>query len=320
MIAYQPLGAVCGAEITGIDLSGPISDQDKEQFRALLREYGLLVIRGQKLEKSAQVEFSKLFGELAIHPIATQVDPEQPELLVLDSHGRDGNIEPPNPEEIVGNIDWHTDLAYVPVPNYAGVLHVVILPPEGGMTGFVDRQKVYDALPDAMKRRLEGLTVVQSWRHSQEQISKNPSFRSDEGAKVMDMNLFPDLGFPLVFDHPFNGSKVLNITKMWSSDIVELPDGEAKELIDELLEHTLQDKFVYWHKYEAGDVVLWDNYRMMHAASGTKGKHRRRLYRTTIKGEVALGGLPLDPEEGAAAARRTEELKQRMSETWNVKA
>lgn len=320
MITCQPLGGACGAEITGIDVSGPISDPEKRQLRELLREHGLLVIRGQQLDKAAQVEFSRLFGELAIHPLAHQVDPEQPELLVLDSHGREGNIEPPNPEEIVGNIDWHTDLAYVPVPNYAGLLHVVILPPEGGMTGFVDRQKVYDALPAAMKERLEGLTVVQSWRHSQEQISKNPSFRSDEGAKVMDMNLFPDLGFPLVFEHPFNGRKVLNITKMWSSDIVELPDAEAQELIGQLLEHTLEEEFIYWHKYEAGDVVLWDNYRMMHAASGTKGKHRRRLYRTTIKGEVALGGLPLDAEESVAAARRTEELKQRMSETWHVKA
>lgn len=320
MITCKPLGGACGAEITGVDVSGPISEKDKKQFRDLLREHGLLIVRDQKLEKSAQVEFSKVFGELAIHPLAHQVDPEQPELLVLDSHGRDGNIEPPNPEEIVGNIDWHTDLAYVPVPNYAGVLHAVILPPEGGMTGFIDRQKVYDALPDAMKKRLEKLTVVQSWRHSQEQISKNPSFRSDEGAKVMDMDLFPDLGFPLVFEHPFNSRNVLNITKMWSSDIVEMPDAEATELIEALLDHALQDRFIYWHQYKPGDVVLWDNYRMMHSASGTKGKYRRRLYRTTIKGEVALGGLPLDAKEGIAAAKRTEELKQRMSETWNVKA
>ncbi len=310
MMELKRLPVACGAEVTGVDGSAPIGLELGQQLRDWLVEHGLLIVRGQTLDKKAQVEFSKVFGELAIHPLAHQIDPEQPELLILDSHGRDGTMEPPEPEQVAASIDWHTDLAYVTTPNYAGLLHPVILPPEGGKTGFVDRQATYDALSPAMKARIEGLTVVQSWRHSMETISKNPAFRSDEGAKVMNLDLFPDLGYPLVFEHPFNGRKVLNVTAMWSSAIVELPGEEGEKLIAELVAHSLQPQFVYWHEYTPGDVVIWDNYRMMHAASGTKGKYRRRVYRTTIDGKVQLGGLPLDAAEVAAAQERIAALRK----------
>lgn len=310
MISCRKLDTACGAEITGFNAGRPISAMDAEELRALLREYGLLIVRDQDLSKQQQVEFSRVFGELAIHPLAHQVDPEVPELLVLDSHGRDGNIEPENPEEVVGLIDWHSDLAYVAKPNYAGLLHGRILPPEGGLTGFVDRQATYEALPEDVKAEIDGLTVVQSWRHSQEQIAKNPAFRTDEGAKVMNLDLFPDLGFPLVFAHPMTGKKVLNVAHMWSSEIVELPGAKGHALLDQLLDHTIKPEFVYWHSHRQGDVVIWDNYRMIHAASGTKGKYRRQMYRTTIDGNVELGGLPINAEEVAAAQDRIAQLRK----------
>lgn len=310
MIDCRKLDAACGAEITGFDARGQISARDAEELRALLLEHGLLVVRGQDLSKQQQVAFSRIFGTLAIHPLAHQLDPEAPELIVLDSHGRDGNIVPEDPEGIVGRIDWHTDLGYVTKPNYAGLLHGRILSAEGGLTGFVDRAATYDALPADLKAAIEGLTVVQSWRHSQEEISRNPAFRTDEGAKVMDMNLFPDLGFPLVMIHPVTGRKILNVSHMWSSEIVEIPGDEGKALLARLLEHSVQPQFVYWHSHTFGDVVIWDNYRMMHAASGTKGKYRRQLYRTTIEGEAELGGLPLDAAEVAAAQERIVQLRK----------
>ena len=312
MIDCRKLDAPCGAEVLGFDARKPISSEDAAELRALLGEHGLLVVRGQDLSKQQQVEFSKAFGRLAIHPLAHQVDPEVPELLVLDSHGRDGNILPENPEEIVGLIDWHTDLAYVTKPNYAGMLHGRILPPEGGFTGFVDRQMTYEALPDDVKQAIEGLTVVQSWRHSQEKISQNPAFRSDEGAKVMNLDLFPDLGYPLVLQHPITGRKILNVSHMWSSAIVELPGEAGTELIHRLLEHTTKPEFVYWHDYQNGDVVIWDNYRLAHSASGVKGKYRRQMYRTTIDGDAEIGGLPLDSDAVTSAQERIANLRKEM--------
>jgi len=76
---------------------------------------------------------------------------------------------------------------------------------------------------------------------------------------------------------------------MWSSGIVELPGEEGRTLLEELVAHSLQDRFVYWHQYKPGDAVMWDNWRQMHAASGTKGKYRRLMWRTTFTGTVQFG-------------------------------
>lgn len=310
MMQCNRLAAPCGAEVTGIDVTVPLAPEVAQQMRDWLLQHGVLILRGQDLSKQQQVEFSRVFGKLAIHPLAHQVDSEVPELLVLDSHGKAGDMVPDDPEEISAAIDWHTDLAYVTKPNYAGLLHGKILPPEDGLTGFIDRQATYDALPADLKRRIEGKTVVQSWRHSQETISKNPAFRSDEGAKVLNLDLFPDLGFPLALTHPISGHKVLNVSNMWSSEIVELPGEEGQALLRQLLAHTTQEKFIYWHSHRMGDVVIWDNYRMAHAASGTKGKYRRQLYRTTIEGEVELGSRPLDANAVASAQERIAALRK----------
>jgi len=278
-----------GAEISGVDLSRPAAPELSRALMDAYNEYGLVVIRDQTLTKQQLVEASRSFGELEIHPLANAIDKEVPEILIISTHGTMGDVTPGGEDELVGKIDWHTDLAYVPVPNRGALIYGVELPPEGGMTGFIDRQATYAALPEDLKGRLEGLTVIQSWRYAQEGIAKNPSFRTDEGAKMLALDKFPDLAAPLVYPHPVNGYKVLNVPPMWSSGIVELPGTDGRALLDELIRHSLQPQFIYWHRYQPGDAVLWDNWRQMHAASGTKGRHRRLMWRTTFKGSVEFG-------------------------------
>jgi taurine dioxygenase len=171
------------------------------------------------------------------------------------------------------------------------------------MTGFIDMNRTYEALSDEMKRRIEGLNVIQSWRFAQESIAKNPSFRTDEGAKMLDLDRFPDLACPIARPHPVTGKMCLNTPRMWSPGIVEMPGGEGDALLAELIAHTVSPEFVYWHSYQPGDLVVWDNWRMIHAASGTKGRYRRTMYRTILKGGPALQ-WPLDPEEKKAADER----------------
>jgi len=278
-----------GAEISGIDLAQPADQATQRALLDAFNEYGLVIFHDQKLTKKELVAASLSFGELEIHPLTNAIDKEVPEILVISTRGTMGDVAPENKEELVGRIDWHTDLAYVPVPNRGALIYGVENPPEGGMTGFIDRQATYAALSDDMKRKIEGLSVIQSWRYAQESISKNPSFRTDEGAKMLALDKFPDLAAPLVYAHPANGRKILNVTPMWSSGIVEMPGEEGRKLLDELIRHSLQPQFIYWHKYKAGDAVLWDNWRQMHAASGTKGRHKRLMWRTTFKGSVEFG-------------------------------
>lgn len=298
-----PLSDACGVILDGIDLSRPLGEQERAHLRRLFDDEGLLLLRGQALTKQQLVAATYALGEPEIHPLKNAIDREAPEILILSTHGRDGDVPPEDDEAFVGLIDWHTDLGYMTVPNRGALLYGVHLPPEGGMTGFIDRQRTYAALPASLKERATGLTVIQSWRYAQEGIARNPAFRTDEGAQMLELDRFPDLAYPLVYEHPVTGALILNVPPMWASGIVEMPGAEGRALLDELIAHSLQEKFIYWHRYEPGHLVIWDNWRMMHAASGTKGRHRRLMYRTTIKGDVELGQV-LDPAHAMAAAER----------------
>jgi taurine dioxygenase len=288
-----------GVEVSGVDLREPLDATTQQALRDAYDEYGIVVFHDQTLTKQQLVTASCTFGELEIHPLSNAIDKEVPEILVVSTHGVMGDVEPENDEYLVGKIDWHTDHTYIPVPNRGALMYAVQIPPEGGMTGFVDRQATYAALPYATKERIANLSVIMSWRYAQEGISKNPSFRTDEGAKMLALDKFPDLAQPLVYAHPVNGRKVLNVPPMWSAGIVEMPGAEGRKLLDELIQHSLQPQFVYWHQYRPGDAVMWDNWRQMHAAQGTKGKYRRLMWRTTFTGTVQLG-RPL--ESGARTA------------------
>jgi taurine dioxygenase len=296
MARWCALSDAIGVEVSGLELTGEAVSGDAEALCQAFAAHGLVVVRNQQLDKQRLIEATRLLGQTQLHPIAHATDPEAPEILVVSSHGRDGDVEPDEEDEFVHQIDWHTDLAYVPVPNRGAFLYSLEIPLEGGLTGFIDRQKTYDALPEATKTRIEGLTVVQSWKHAQEIVAKSPNFRTDEGARGLQLDRFPDLACPLVFTHPGNGRKVLNVTRMWSSRIVELPGDEGQALLGELIWHSLEERFVYWHHYSPGDLVIWDNLRAMHAASGTRGRHRRLLYRTTIRGDLTIG-VPVDALE-----------------------
>ena len=291
-----------GVEVAGVDLSRPLDATTQQSLRDAYDEYGLVVFHDQKLTKQQLVTASSAFGELEIHPLANAIDKEIPEITIISTRGVMGDVEPENEEDLVGKIKWHTDHAYIPIPNRGALMYAVEIPPEGGMTGFIDRQATYAALSADMKKRIDGQSVIQSWRYVQEDIAKDPSFRTDEGAKMLALDKFPDLAQPLVYAHPVNGRKVLNVPPMWSSGIVELPGEEGRKLLDELIQHSLQSQFVYWHQYRPGDAVMWDNWRQMHAAQGTKGKYRRLMWRTTFTGMVEFG-RPLEGGARPAAAK-----------------
>jgi taurine dioxygenase len=259
----------------------------------LFDSHGLLLFRDQPISKAALLAAARHFGEPEPHLLGVNQDRETPEVAVVSTRGRDGSYIPASADEIVGRIDWHTDQAYTPTPNRATMMLAVEVPSEGGTTGFVDCQRVYDELSPPMKRRIEDLTVIQSWRKAQESISRNPNFRTDEGARMLELDRFPDLGYRIVQPHPKTGRKVLHAPPMWSAGLVELPGEDGRALLAQLFEHSLHPRFVHWQSYRPGDIIIWDNWRFMHAASGTKGRYQRLMYRTVLKGSVTFG-RPLD--------------------------
>lgn len=292
MLTTRPLSEAIGTEITGVDLSRPVSDAQRQEIKELFNEAGVLVFRDQVMTKHSLVEAAAILGEAQIHPSEIVRDVEVPEIVTLATKGARGDIEyEDDPERVVGKQGWHNDMGYTAVPSRGAMLFGANLPPEGGLTGFADCAKAYNALSQAMQQTIENLHAIHSMRYAFTSPQYKDERALNSGTPIE--NQFPDVIYPLVFSHPESGRKILNAVQQWASDVVEIPGEEGWALLDKLAVHLTQSQFVYWHSYLPGDVVVWDNWRVNHAASGSKAKYARVMWRTTIKGTFPLG-RPLD--------------------------
>jgi len=202
--------------------------------------------------------------------------------------------------EIVGRLDWHIDLHYTGKPNRGALLRAVVCATDDGMTGFGDLAKAWDALDAPTQALLERLEVTYTFsmqrRHMRfvdlEGYQPGP-WSPKKPADVRFPN-FPEVAYPAVLSHPVTGRKILGIVEQFLERIVAphragLCNDEAIELLERLVAHTRKPEFHYFHRWEPGDMILWDNWRAMHCATGTAPGVKRLIHRTTIMGEAALG-------------------------------
>jgi taurine dioxygenase len=290
-----------GIEVTGVDLSRP-SPEQSAAVKKLYDEHGLVVFRHQKLSKQQLVDAGAAFGGTMIDPPATVRDPEVPGIVVISTRGTTGNVVPSDPNALVGDLEWHTDQGYMTAPNRGKILYAVAVPEEGGKTGFIDNQLTYEALPEDLKRKVEGLHVIQSWDRAEAYLNRNKDYRIG-GDKEMVVGRFKDMVYPLLYPHPITGRKVLNVIPLYDAGILEMPGPDGDALIETLKAHVLQSRFQYWHQYQVGDAVIWDNWRSLHAASGTPGRYVRTLWSIVIDKGPDLG-YPLEKGARGSAARR----------------
>jgi len=286
-----------GVELPGFVLGAERSDDELAELRALWLEHGLLLIRDPDVTAESQIAFSRSFGELEAHPLGKTVrSSEHEELLVLDNRDEtQAYVSYYDGRPLAGRLFWHSDLIYTGAPNQGAVLRAVEIPEEDGLTGFVDQARAYDSLPETMKQRIKGLEVVYRWDvdMTQNRYVDRSSYEPGPKApkKASDMNLpdFPDCAYPIALVHPESGRDILNISPMFLHRIVGLPDDESDAILRELVEHVTQPELAYYHHWKPDDVILWDNWRMMHSATGTAPGVKRIIHRTTILGGVELG-------------------------------
>lgn len=286
-ISIEPLSGALGARIQGLD-PDRIDEVDRTRLREAFLEYGVLVVKGlTDLTPDQHIELSRILGELAIHPIPTIRLKGHPEIIVLAADLADSlDEDDPAREEVVGQIPWHSDLTYTDSPSRGALLLARTVPPELGHTGYIDTAAVYDALPDSLRLRIEGRRAIHCLGPIQEELKKVARATSEtEGG---DAPVFEQVTHPLVHVHPESGRKVLNVSPAFLQGVEGLPENESQKLIEELKAFATQDRFVYMHHWEVGDLVIWDNWRTMHTATGHKKKHARRMHRTTI----APGAIP----------------------------
>lgn len=284
-IRLSPLSRALGVEIHGLDPKrlGPL---EQATLRDALSEHAVLLVRDLDLSPEDHVALTRVFGEPDIHPIESIRLEGHPEIIVLSVDVRD-SLEPrdSSADEVVARIPWHSDLTYTALPSRGALLYARIVPPEGGETGYIDAAAVYDALPDGTKRRIEGLRAVHSLGSYQGQVERSVAGKAGKAPPPA----FEEVTHPLVHRHPESGRRVLNVSPAFTRSIEGLSEAESAVLLEELRAFATQDRFAYFHPWRPGDLVIWDNWRTMHTATGHKKKYARLMHRTTLRGGVALG-------------------------------
>jgi len=280
-ITISPLAGPLGAEIHGLDPER-LHEGDRARLREAFLEYGVLLARGlDDLTPLQHVELTRIFGEPSIHPIPTIRLKGHPEIIVLAGDADPSLAEgDPTGEEIVGQIPWHSDLTYTDSPSRGSLLLARVVPPELGQTGYIDTAALYDALPDSLRTRIAGRRAIHSLGPIQDALKS--AARTDAEMEGGDAPAFEAVTHPLVHEHPESGRNVLNISPAFLQGIEGLSASESDALVADLKDFALQDRFIYLHEWQVGDLVFWDNWRTMHRATGHKRKHSRRMHRTTL--------------------------------------
>lgn len=279
------LDAILGAEVTGLDLSQTVNGETVSRIRAALADRGVLVFRDQaKLTPAQHVEFSRHFGPLETHVQHAFHHPQHPEILTVSNVIENGKP--------IGLADagryWHSDLSYVREPSLGSLLHSQELPDEGGDTLFVNMVAVYEALPADTKARIDGLTAVHSYEarnkaQAAQSGSLRPALSDEQRAKV------PPVVHPVVRVHPESGRRALFVNEGFTTHILELPEAESAELLAQLFAISKEERFIYSHRWQAHDLLFWDNRQTMHLATPFPQHYRRKMYRTTVRGDVPVG-------------------------------
>lgn len=300
-LQIKPLANV-GVEVSGFDITQPIDAALAAQLVELWDTHGILLFRGQDVNPANQIAFSKLFGDLEIHPISETRLEGHPELftLVNDPEKEKFMTATYNGQKMAGKLDWHMDLHYTGRPNRGALLRGVVCAEQDGMTGFGDLAKAYDALDEDTKTLLAKLEVTYAFSMQRKHMRYVDLAGYEPGPysprKPSDINYpnFPEVAYPAVVTHPVTGRKILEICEQFLERIIAphnagLSNDEAIELLEHLVAHTRKSEFHYFHQWQPGDMVLWDNWRAMHCATGTKPGMDRVIHRTTIMGDATLG-------------------------------
>jgi taurine dioxygenase len=273
--SIAPLTDHTGAEVVGLDFRKPIDADTRAALNDAFVEHHVLVVRDQEFSPDDFKVAVQLFGELQPHDKKEHHVPGFPDVSYVS------NDEFVNGRRIIPGETFHTDHSNHPRPPKATTLFAVDLPSSGGDTQYVNMHDAYDDLPEATRRKIDGLKAVHAYLSKYS--PRSLGYLSEESQK----KLPPPGVHPLVRIHPENGRKALFLNPVRMESILGMEDADALKLIGELMAHATQKKYEYRHKWRHGDWVLWDNRSVMHQANPDYDMNERRfLYRLMLKGEV----------------------------------
>jgi len=298
MIIVTKLAKHLGARITGVDLSQPLDDATFAQVSKAFFDNEVVVFPQQKLTPEQQIAFTRRFGVLEHHVRKEARLTAHPEIFILS------NILDENGKAI-GAQDagrfWHSDLSYKREPSLLSALYAVRIPVRNGKplgdTHFASSTAAYDALPAAMKQKLQGLKNIHSYRDyrlknyaaQQDEMRRGIRTVQEHAPTPEQLASVPDMATPVVRVHPITGRKGLFVNEGHTSHMFGMPREEGDALLRQLYDHITSPEFVYTHHWTAGDLLMWDNIAVQHKATFDYDPLPRLLYRTTVRGPAVVG-------------------------------
>ena len=286
MDRLRPLSPLFGAEALDVDLSKGLDDAAFASLLQAFYRHQVLVLRAQSLTAAQFVAFARRIGPPQPHVIDQFHHPDDRNILILSNVRHEGK---PTGLQDAGSY-FHTDYSYLQVPARATTLYSRVVPRVGGHTLFADQQTAYDDLSDAMKRRLQPLVAVHHYGNRQD-----PDERSRTAASALTPEQkarMPVITHRIARPHPVTARLALYAVSGSSFGIVGWPDDEARDLLDELATHATQDRYRLSLSYGVGDVVVWDNASLLHAATLTDPDDARTLWRITVLESSAAAAAP----------------------------
>ena len=294
-----------GSRIQGVNWDTLGDPAVHDEINSVFEERGMIVFEDVEPSSKMQVAISTVFGPLKDHPTkSTKRDDEigGSAIGVIDMHYTPSN-DPNNLEglvEIGGErlarfSPWHFDHCYNDELNRAGVLRAPINAPHGGRTGFMDGVEVYNHFPKELLEQIEGLNIIYTLdtRLSKMRFGVNFKVLGEHPLKdlLKEVAIFPRAMHPAVWTRK-SGEKVLHIGPWMSVGVEHHEDPEFEEVYEAVCQEINKlgtTDAAYWHDWKPTDMVIWDNWRMLHAVEGCDAKYERQTLRTTIKGDYGLG-------------------------------
>ena len=274
-----PLSDAIGAEIRGLDLRQMLDAATVKSVEQAWYDHVVILFRDQDITLEQQKSFVAQFGEIAIRVRdgTTAAERALGENVMLISNIRE------NGEQIGklpdGEMMFHTDTAYHEHPHKATTLFGVECPSHGGNTLFSNQYKVYDALPDDLKRRLNGRQAMNVYE-----------FGTTTKTKARyDREKVPHHAHPVFRKHPETGRTALYVGELMTEEIVGMPADESEEILARLYATQKRPEFIYAHQWRVGDLVIWDNRCLVHARTDFSRDERRHLRRVTVSDEATVG-------------------------------
>jgi taurine dioxygenase len=276
LIEVRPLSGTLGAELSGVDLSAPPSDEVVAEIRAALLRYGVVCLRDQKLSREGQLAFAKRLGEPEVHPIADGMA-EHPEII---------RVLKPAGETAYFGTSWHTDNSFFEKPSAITVLYGESVPPHGGDTLYASMERALDTLSEPVQRFLAPLQAVHSASRAYDPRTTGEAKYRGETAITYTYSdsIHDEVEHPVVRTHPETGRKSLYVNPMFTQRIVGLTPSESDAMLEMLYAHATRPELTFRLSWQPGTLAIWDNRCLQHYAIDDYQGFERVMYRVTIQG------------------------------------